>query len=102
MKVIVFALNGKVQILRPFEGDRLCKYECVVIRADKIHRRWPVDGFSPEWTESEEAFIKRIAAKDVPVGAANVRFLDEEGIPNDRSERPNWELASGSVRVRRA
>lgn len=40
--------------------------------------------------EPEDAFVARIANKDVPAGSTNVRVVEESEIPADRTFRNAW------------
>jgi len=48
-------------------------------------------------TENEEQYISRIAAKDVPASATNVRIVDESEIPQDRTFRSAWVSNNGVI-----
>jgi hypothetical protein len=49
--------------------------------------------------ESDEKFIARIMAKDVPTDATDVAVCDEADIPTDRTFRNAWERGGKSVVV---
>lgn len=47
--------------------------------------------------ESEDAFVQRVLAKDVPAGATGVAVLEESDIPADRTFRDALVVADGAV-----
>lgn len=47
--------------------------------------------------ETEANFVARIIAKDVPSSATNVRVVDAEDIPTDRTFRDAWAACPESV-----
>ncbi len=47
--------------------------------------------------ESEETFIQRVIAKDVPQGASGVTVVEESDIPADRTFRDAMVVADGAV-----
>jgi len=76
MKVITYTnLNGNLDICIPNIGARLASgyehagevFEFSIRPIEAVFRRWPVDGVVPIWAETEDEFVSRIAAKDVPV-----------------------------------
>lgn len=69
------------------EGRRLTVYALPV---DNIFRRWPVDVAAADWAETEDQFLARLAAKDVPGDATNVQIVDEAVIPSGRTFRNAW------------
>jgi hypothetical protein len=107
MKVIVYTrADGGTCVCRPLEGARLVS--AVVIgeerRAldaprpvDTVFRGWPVDGVSAVWAETEDEFVARIAAKDVPADATAVRVVDAAALPADRTFRDAWTLAANGI-----
>lgn len=111
MKTIIFTRpDGGLSVLYPNEGARLAfrilladgtkrpnviDDNTVAVPAESIMRGWPIPGVSAEWAESEEDFIARIMAKDVPAGATGVTILDETLIPSDRYFRDAWEYHNG-------
>jgi hypothetical protein len=52
-------------------------------------------------TETDDAFIERIKAKDVPPDATDVRILEDAEIPSDRSTRGRWKLDGNKLIVER-
>lgn len=60
------------------------------VTVDSFLRRWPVDGVTAEWAESEAVWLARIQAKDVPADASDVAIVDEVHIPADRTFRNAW------------
>jgi len=49
--------------------------------------------------ESEDDFIARIRAKDIPAGAADVTIVEQDALPRDRSSRREWTLDKAARRV---
>lgn len=66
---------------------------------DAILRRWPVAGAVAKWAETEDEFIARIRAKDVPADATDVQIVDAAAIPADRTFRNAWKHDKGTVSV---
>lgn len=66
-------------------------------RVDEFLRHWPVAGAIAEWAETEDEFVARIAAKDVPADAIDRQFVDEFAIPTDRTFRNAWKAGTGNV-----
>jgi hypothetical protein len=64
---------------------------------DTFLRRWPVEGAVAEWAETEDEFVARIRAKDVPADATDAQIVDAEAIPTDRTFRNAWKAAPGRV-----
>ncbi len=103
MKLIIFSgLDGRVFVMRPAEGARLAmavnddrRKEPAPV--DTFLRGWPVPSATVEWAESEDEFVARIAAKDVPADAENVQIVDESEIPADRTNRAAWKLSGGKI-----
>lgn len=40
--------------------------------------------------ETEEEFLDRVRIKDVPIDASNIRIVDRESLPSDRTFRNAW------------
>jgi hypothetical protein len=57
---------------------------------DQFLRRWPVEGATAEWAESEDGWLERIKLKDVPADATDAQIVDESVIPADRTFRNAW------------
>lgn len=111
MKKIVFSRpDGGVSVVTPSEGARLAFFITLPDGTrlpsgtapfterpvDSILRRWPVDGAVAEWAESEDAFLARIAAKDVPAGLS-CWTVGESEIPTDRTFRNAWKADGSNV-----
>ncbi|MDZ4347906.1 MAG: hypothetical protein U1E51_36325 [Candidatus Binatia bacterium] len=101
-KIIYMRLDGSLSVMNPVEGARLANYVTFegeryafapdkLYPVDKIFRNWPVAGAVADWAETEDEFVARIMAKDVPVNAINARVVDEIDIPTDRTFRNAWE-----------
>jgi hypothetical protein len=101
MKRIIYETQEqKVVVVGPFEGARLAI--AVALRdgtvlssdksmpADRFLRRWPVEGAVATWSESEDAFLQRIADSTVPSSAKRVAIVNASQIPADRSRRDSW------------
>lgn len=87
MKSIAYTQeNGATAICSPVEGARLAR-SVTLLDGTKLEgdprpvcfftHGWPVAGAAAEWAESEEEFMARIQAKDVPPSATNVRIVEE-------------------------
>lgn len=68
------------------------EYEDRALPVDQFMRRWPVAGATARWAETEDAFYTRISARVVPAGAQDVRLIEADDIPTDRSTRATWRL----------
>lgn len=113
MKVIVYTRpDGGLSVRRPALGARLALF--VTLKdgsripsagpvtprpVDQFLRQWPVAGATAEWAESEDQFLQRIRAKDVPANATDVQIVDEAAIPSDRAFRNAWKAAGAAVAV---
>ena len=109
MKVIIYMRpDGGLSVCRPNEGARLAYLitlqDGAVLSAinppqpvDAILRRWPVEGAVADWAESEDQFVARIRAKDVPADAQNVQIIEESAVPADRTFRNAWKAGIGCV-----
>jgi hypothetical protein len=99
-KAIVYrSEQGRVEICRPAPWARLCAGVTsggahIAIdpptRFDVQVRRFGTEALSPEWDETEEDFLARIAAQDVPDGATDIAVVDTWAIPADRTFRDAW------------
>ena len=49
--------------------------------------------------ESEDAFIQRVMAKDIPADASDVQILEPSAIPEDRAKRRAWRRSGTLVVV---
>lgn len=78
-------------IVKPARGDAQ--------PVDLFLRGWPVAGAVAQWAETEEEFVARIAARDVPAGATNVEIVDASAIPADRTFRDAWAYRPGGCQV---
>ncbi len=63
---------------------------------DKFLRQWPVDGATVEWAETEDEFVARVAAKDVPAELVYA-IVDESALPADRYFRNAWRHDNGVI-----
>lgn len=109
MKKIIFTRpDGGLTVVHPAEGARLA-YRVTLADGtvmpsanppapvDTILRQWPVQGVTADWAETEDEFIARIAAKDVPADAIEVQTVDESAIPADRTFRNAWKAGKGRI-----
>jgi len=55
--------------------------------------------FTPIYAETEEEFVSRIQAKDVPQDAPNQTVLDDSALPGPETLRYAWVLNNGLVSV---
>ena len=100
MKRIIFTRpDGGLSIMTPAEGFRLAMRVTVAGRTftssnpapvDTFVGRWPVKDAAVDWAETEDEFIARVAAKDIPPGIA---YQIVEAIPSDRNSRNEWKEA---------
>lgn len=69
---------------------------------DRMVREAGTDNISPEWAETEDEFLARIMAKDVPPTATEVRIINVADIPADRTYRNalNPDLTHDMVKAR--
>jgi len=99
-KAIVYTQDdGSVAVLKPFEGARLARSVTLAdgavlkraapVKVDEFCRQWPLEGAVADWAETEDQFVARIAAKDLPPGAKGVRVVDAADIPA-RDKRAAW------------
>lgn len=107
MNVIVYMRpDGGVSICRPAENERQVAVAQAGERADthpvpfwavlreagllNLPFEEAVAKLHPVWAETEDEFVARILAKDVPDDASQVRTVDESSIPADRTFRDAW------------
>jgi hypothetical protein len=104
-KIIYTDSDGGVSVCTPAEGARLAISVAIngeeiksdaPMPVDRFLRRWPVDGAVAEWAETEDEWIARIAAKDVPAGVP-FEIVDTSEIPADRTFRNAWKCGNGRV-----
>lgn len=77
--------NGVREIVDPPEPvERFVK----LTRREQILR--DVAALEPEWAETEAEWIARCRAKAIPVGATDVKLMDDAAIPKDRTFRDAW------------
>jgi hypothetical protein len=106
MKAIAYTRpDGGLSICRPSSGARLASSitlaDGTVLRADPSQpvdlfmRGWPIEGATAEWAETEEEFLARIIARDVPPDATNVTVVD--GVPADRAFRAAWRVIGAVI-----
>lgn len=82
--------------LRDADGNPVAVSE-VPLPVDRFLRRWPVDGMTATWAETEDEFIVRVAARSIPADATDVQLVEPEIIPTDRTFRDAWKAGSGKV-----
>ena len=109
-KIIYTRPDGGLTVVHPFEGARLAFSITLVDGTvlatgngkkqpvDSILGRWPVAGPTAQWAETEDEFVARIAAKDVPA-ATSFQIVEPSAIPLDRTFRNAWIAAGASVAV---
>ena len=104
-KIIYTRPDGGLSIITPVEGARLALSVTLAdqkitsdrpVPVDLFLRRWPVSGAVVEWAETEDEFVARIAAKDVPAGLA-FQIVSADKFPADRTNRNKWKANIGSV-----
>lgn len=90
-KIIYTRPDGGLSVCVPSEGARLAFNEKgELVTADSFFHRWPVEGVTVEWAETEDEFVERISRKDVPADATNVQIVDASVIPSERTFRNAW------------
>jgi hypothetical protein len=106
-KIIYTRPDGGLSVVHPAEGARLAHgfvrdgvrhTTKPPMRMESFFRRWPAE-LSPIWAETEDEFIARIQAKDVPADASGVMIVDESAIPTDRSFRDAWKAEGAGIGV---
>lgn len=111
MKVIIYTRpDGGLSVVQPAEGARLAFFITTedgtripsgdgpfeAVPADTILRTWPVAGAVAEWAETEDEFVARIAAKDVPAGTP-FSLIDPSELPADRAHRGAWRYTGAAI-----
>lgn len=106
MKYIIYTKpDGGMQILLPMGGGRLANsitvnnktYSGKSVPVSDLFRYWWLEGAVIDWAESDDEWITRIAAKDVPANSIDVFIVDESEIPKDCTFRPAWEILDGKI-----
>lgn len=99
MKKIIYSpsVGDGTVVLHPSPAARLC---CAVVLDKEIieFEAMPLSAAQQQWPQSvdfifgetEDEFVDRIWAKDVPPDAVNARLIDAADIPSDRSFRDAW------------
>lgn len=98
--------DGSVAVCRPVENARMVKsstIDGVVTTYDpavplfSIQRRpasetieGSIASLDPEWAETEQEFVERIAKTDVPPNATDITIVDDAALPQDRTFRAAW------------
>lgn len=107
MKRIAFKRSdGGVSILVPAPLARLIRIEEVSGSKVDFHEV-PADRLFSSidqvpavlWSETEEAFVARVRAKDVPADATDVVEIDDQVDLTDRTFRDAWDVVGGAVVV---
>jgi hypothetical protein len=57
-----------------------------------------MQAMEPEWSESENDFLERVAAKAIPADATDIIVLDAADLP-DRAMRHAWVIVKGKLIV---
>lgn len=109
-KIIYRRPDGGVSVVNPSAGARLVSGVKIVVNGetslrevdppepfDRFTRLLNAGGVFPVWAETEDAFLARVAAKDVPPGASSVQVVEESQIPSDRTFRDAWTAGAGKV-----
>lgn len=107
-KVIYTRPDGGLSVFNACEGARLAMglrdadgnpvaVSEVPLPVDRFLRRWPVDGMTATWAETEDEFIVRVAARSIPADATDVQLVEPEIIPTDRTFRDGWKAGAGKV-----
>jgi hypothetical protein len=101
MRVISYTRpDGGTSIVRPAAGARLATSVSLAdgtrLTSDgpqpvnRFAHRWPIEGATAEWAETENEFIGRVRARSIPPDAPNITIVDESAIPLDRTFRDAW------------
>lgn len=98
MKVITYRRpeDGGTSVCVPAPWARYCS--AVTFKGERIELDPPVpfdtqarvygaSNLVPEWSETEEDFVARIQKKDVPKDAEEVRIIEADDLPTDRTFR---------------
>lgn len=110
-KIIYTNQDGSLAILTPVEGARLARFVTLADGTqippappyvdqpvDHIMRRWPIEGATADWSETEAEFVTRIKLKDVPAAfLESAQEVDDTVFPSDRSRRSAWRQNGASV-----
>lgn len=107
MKIIVYSRpDGGVTEVLPSPFARLCSGFVSNGQVQTLEQPCPLDtlqrtfgAIEPVYAETEDEFVQRIGAKDVPADATNVTYLDFEALPTDVTTRDAWEIVGGEVVV---
>jgi len=108
MKKIAYSRpDGGLSVVSPVEGARLAaavvladgsrREAPAAIPVDRFFMQWPVDGVAAEWAETEDEFIARVVARSVPADATDVRVIDADALPADRTFRDAWRLGGDAI-----
>ena len=111
MKKIIFTMpDGLLSVMHPQEGARFAfsitfsggqilpqPPSSRPLPVDSFKRGWPISGATADWAETEDAFVARIATKDVPPSATDVVFVEASAIPTDRTFRNAWIMDGNSI-----
>jgi hypothetical protein len=109
-KIIYSKPDGSLCVVSPAEGRRLANSitlsNGMVVSStnppqpvDTIMRTWPVAGATADWVETEDEFLNRIKAKDVPSDAITPVIVDAAAIPADRSKRRAWRQNGALIEI---
>ena len=97
-RIVYVNPDGSVGVLCAAPGARLANsitLEKGVVKeprpvpVERVLRKWP-SAVAVEWAETEDEFLQRIAAKDVPKGAVSFRIVDVADLPAYRTFRSAW------------
>lgn len=105
-KIIYTRSDGGVSVVSPAEGQRLATkvlaaFGIVLFQVgtplpvEQISRIWKIL-FGVEWAETEDEFVTRIAAKDVPTGTP-FQIVEQSAIPQDRAFHNAWKQAGATI-----
>lgn len=109
MMVAYTRSDGGLSIITPSPGARLAfsitladgtilpaEDKKIPQPVDNIKRGWPISGATAQWAESEDQFMARIVAKDVPPDATDVSVIDASAIP-ERTFRGAWRKNGATI-----
>ena len=97
-RIVYVNPDGSIGVLCAAPGARLANsitLEKGVVKeprpvpVERVLRKWP-SAVAVEWAETEDEFLKRIAAKDVPKDAVSFRIVDVADLPAYRTFRSAW------------